>query len=311
MDLKQSARALSGQGVEVLALLRQNEERISIVAEKLSSLGLEGALKIEEVDPQFQAVKLITSRMGLGPALTLIVLNSIISYRLSGRGEDYWNEFALYVSKASEPKSLVEAVKLVLGFLSTSKINVALRASKTSRLLRASTAKVLEPDDIAKQTRNLRKFAEALALSLKSRWSSKTIVLSLKMICYAYRARYGRALIAPFSIPIPIDSRVAKLSWTSGVIDVEGAGPRKWSDVIEAVMSRPRVAQGAWSSVAKKSGIPPLHLDSILWLVGGLIDRRRAREEVVEEVCEVLSRTTAKSKSDVLEVASELIARYL
>jgi len=294
-----------------LAFVRQNEERISIVAEKLSSLGLESALKIEEVDPQFQAIRLITSKMNFGPALTLIVLNSIISYRLSGRGEDYWNEFALYVSRADEPKSLVEAVKLMLGFLSTSKINVALRAPKTSRLLRASTASVLEPDRIVNQARNLRRFAEALALSLKSRWSSKTIVFSLKMICYAYRARYGRAFVAPFNIPIPVDSRVAKLSWTSGVVDVEGASPKRWGDVVEAVMSGPRVAQRAWSAVAKKSGIPPLHLDSILWLVGGFVDRRRTREEAVKEACEALSRTTAKSEPDVFDVASELIFRYL
>ena len=294
-----------------MAFVRQNEERISIVAEKLSSLGLESALKIEEVDPQFQAIRLITSKMNFGPALTLIVLNSIISYRLSGRGEDYWNEFALYVSRADEPKSLVEAVKLMLGFLSTSKINVALRAPKTSRLLRASTASVLEPDRIVNQARNLRRFAEALALSLKSRWSSKTIVFSLKMICYAYRARYGRAFVAPFNIPIPVDSRVAKLSWTSGVVDVEGASPKRWGDVVEAVMSGPRVAQRAWSAVAKKSGIPPLHLDSILWLVGGFVDRRRTREEAVKEACEALSRTTAKSEPDVFDVASELIFRYL
>ena len=294
-----------------MASLRQNEERISIVAEKLSSLGLESALKIEEVDPQFQAVKLITSKMGFGPALTLIVLNSIISYRLSGRGEDYWNEFALYVSRADEPKSLVEAVKLVLGFLSASKINVALRASKTSRLLRASTAKVLKPDEIARHARGLRRFAEALALSLGTKWSSKTIVFSLKMICYAHRARYERALVAPFSIPIPIDSRVAKLSWTSGVIDVEGASLKKWGDVVEAVMSKPRVAQRAWSAVAKKSGIPPLHLDSILWLVGGFIDRRSTREEAVKKACEALSRTTTKSESDVFGAVSELMTRYL
>ena len=294
-----------------MALVRQNEERILIVAERLKSLGLESALRIEEVDPQFQAVRLITSKMGFGPALTLIVLNSIISYKLSGRGEDYWNEFALYVSKANEPKSLVEAVKLVLGFLSASKINVALRTTKTSRLLRASTARILEPDIIVRQTRNLRRFAEDLALSLRSKRSSKTIVFSIKMICYAYRARYGRALIAPFSIPIPLDSRIAKLSWTSGVVDIEGASLRTWSDVIEALMNKPRIAQRAWSAVAKKSGIPPLHLDSILWLIGSFVDRRRAREEAVKEACEALSRTTAKSESDVFDVVSELIARYL
>jgi len=294
-----------------LALVRQNEERISIVAERLKSLGLESALMVEEVDPQFQAVRLITSKMSFGPALTLIVLNSIISYKLSGRGEDYWNEFALYVSKVSEPKSLIEAVKLMLGFLSVSKINVALRTAKTSRLLRASTARVLEPDIIVRQTRNLRKFAKDLALSLRSKWSSKTIVFSIKMICYAYRARYGRALIAPFSIPIPLDSRIAKLSWTSGVVDVEGASLRAWSDVIEALMGKPRIVQRAWSAVAEKSGIPPLHLDSILWLIGSFVDRRRAREEAVKEACKALSRTTAKSESDVFDVVNELIARYL
>jgi len=76
-------------------------------------------------------------------------------------------------------------------------------------------------------------------------------------------------------------------------------------------MNKPRIAQRAWSAVAKKSGIPPLHLDSILWLIGGFVDRRRAREEAVREACEALSRTTAKSKSDVFDVVSELIARYL
>lgn len=294
-----------------MTLVKQNEERISIVAEKLKSLGLESALKIEGLDPQFQAIRLITSKMGFGPALTLIVLNSIISYRLSGRGEDYWNEFALYVSKASEPKSLTEAVKLVLGFLSASKINVVLRTSKTSRLLRASTARVLEPNEIVKQTRDLRKFAEVLALNLRSEWTSKTIVFSLKMISYAYRARYGKVLVAPFSVPIPVDSRVAKVSWTSSVIDVEEEIPRKWSDVIKAVLRRPRIAQKAWSAVAKKSGIPPLHLDSILWLVGGFIGRQRTREEAVKEACEALSRMTSKSESDVFDVVNELVIRYL
>ncbi len=294
-----------------MALVRQNEERASIVGEVLKSLGLEGALRIEEVDPQFHAVKLITSKMDFGPALTLIVLNSIISYRLSGRGEDYWNEFALYVSKAEEPKSLVEAVKLMLGFLSASKINLALRTSKTSRLLRASTARMLEPENVVKQIRDLRGFAEALALSLRSEWSSKTILFSLKMICYAYRARYGKALIAPLSIPIPIDSRIAKLSWTAGVIDVEGASLRGWSDVVEAVMRKPRTVQKAWSAVAKRCGIPPLHLDSILWLVGGFIGRQRTREEAIKEACEALSRTTGKDKPEVFNVVGELIARYL
>lgn len=294
-----------------MAVIRFNHERIEVVAKKLGSLGLECALRVEELDPQFQAVKLITSRMDFGTALTLIVLNSLVSYRLSGRGEDYWNEFALYVSKLSQPKSLIEAIKLVINFLSRSKLNVALRNSKTSRLLRALTANVLDPNKITEYTKDLRAFAKALASSLKSRWSSKTIVFSLKMVCYAYRAYYGKPLTVSFNIPIPVDSRIAKLSWTSGVIDVIDSNFRKWSDIVKVMVEKPRDVQRVWGIVAKKSKIPPLHLDSILWFVGGFINRSNTRERAIERASETLSRMVSKKFDEIVEVVSEIIIRYL
>lgn len=294
-----------------MPIVRTSPERIAVIAEKLSLLRLESALKVEELDPQFQAVKLITSKMSFGAALTLIILNSIISYRLSGRGEDYWNEFALYVSKATEPRSLIDAVKLTTSFLATSRINVALRTIKVSRLLRASVARILEPTRIVGQLDDLREFAKALATSLRSKWSSKTITFSIKMVCYAYRAYYGKPLLAPFNIPIPIDSRIAKLSWTSRIADIEGCSLKRWSDVVKVITSKPKTVQKAWGLIAKKCEIPPLHLDSILWLVGGFIVKGSSREDAVEGACKALSRMIAKRSDEVFEIVSELIARYL
>lgn len=294
-----------------MPIVKTSSERIAIVAERLSLLGLESALRIEELDPQFQAVKLITSKMSLGTALTLIALNSIVSYRLSGRGEDYWNEFALYVSRADEPKSLIDAVKLVTSFLAISRINVALRTVKMSRILRASVARVLEPNRIVEQVNDLRGFAKALAASLRSKWSSKTIAFSVKMMCYAYRAYYDKPVIAPFNIPIPVDSRIAKLSWTSGIAEIEGCEVRKWSDVIKVITSKPRTVQRAWGLIARRCEIPPLHLDSILWFVGGFIVKGSSREDAVKRACKALSRVTSKDDSEVFDVVSELIAKYL
>lgn len=291
--------------------IRINDERMKIIGLKLGKLGLDVALKIEELDPQFQAAKLITQRMSFGSALTLIVLNSLISYRLSGRGEDYWSEFALYISKMGEPRSLREAVKLMINFLSSSKINVTLRRSKTIRLLKVSMNEALEPWNITRYTKNLRGLAKTLASSLRTKWTTKTIVFAMKMLCYAYRAHHGKLLVAPFNIPIPIDSRIAKISWTSGVIDIVDANLKRWGDIVKAVTSKPSTVQKAWSNVAKASGIPPLHLDSILWLIGGLINRRNSRDEVIRKASHVLSRMTSRSNDEVSDIVKELVNRYL
>ncbi|RLF06802.1 MAG: hypothetical protein DRJ60_03945, partial [Thermoprotei archaeon] len=104
---------------------------------------------------------------------------------------------------------------------------------------------------------------------------------------------------------------IAKLSWTSGILDIIDANLTRWSDVVKAVTSKPSVVQKAWSNVAKTSGIPPLHLDSILWLIGGFINRRYSREEVIKAASNALSRITSKSNDEVSEVVKELINRYL
>ena len=129
--------------------------------------------------------------------------------------------------------------------------------------------------------------------------------------CYAYRAYRGKPLIAPFNIPIPMDSRIAKLSWTSGIVDVVDEEPLSWGKVVKAIMSKPSLAQKAWSSVAKICGIPPIHLDSILWLIGGFLNRKASREEVVENAANSLARMTLRNFGDIKMVVEEVINRYL
>ncbi|MEM0083322.1 MAG: N-glycosylase/DNA lyase, partial [Candidatus Nezhaarchaeales archaeon] len=111
--------------------------------------------------------------------------------------------------------------------------------------------------------------------------------------------------------PIPVDSRIAKISWSSGVAEVEDCKLRSWSDVIKVITSKPRVVQEAWNLIAKRCKIPPLHLDSILWLVGGFIVKGSSRRDAVEGASKALSRLLSKDVNEVLGIVNELIARYL
>ena len=274
----------------------------------LRRVGLEGVLRIEGMDPQLQAVRLMRDSMSFEEASTLVVLNSLVSYKLSSRGEDYWSEFAIYMSRRRGPKSLKEAVKLMLDFLASSRINVALRRSKVARLLKASIIRGLEPAVMPRYTRSLEELAKTIAIGLRSRLSSKTILFAVKMFSYTYRAFYERPIIAPFTLPIPVDSRVAKVSWSSGIVDVEASN---WSDVVNSLLSKPSLAQRAWSIVAKASEIPPLHLDSLIWLVGGFIGRGVDKEAAVRETAKALARTTSTTLEEAFKVSQQLIHRYL
>ncbi|MCS7139474.1 MAG: N-glycosylase/DNA lyase [Candidatus Nezhaarchaeota archaeon] len=294
-----------------MSALKLNADRASEIGSLLTRIGLDGALKIEEFDPQFQAIKLLTGKMNLGPALTLVVLNSLVSYKLSGRGEDYWSEFAIYMSRMGEPKSLKEAIKFMVGFLSSSKTNMVKRGEKIARLLKLLANESLEPWNIARHARSPRNMAKIIASNLRTSWTSKTIVFAVKMFYYAYRAYTGKELVMPFNVPIPIDSRVAKISWTSGILDVMDINSLSWGNIVRVIMSKPRVAQRAWNMVAKASRIPPLHLDSIVWIVGGFVGRSYTRDEAIKLASNTLSRMALKSGNEVFEVVSRLITRYL
>lgn len=77
--------------------------------------------------------------------------------------------------------------------------------------------------------------------------SSKTVVFAVKMFGYVARLIYG-FIPYPMSIPIPVDSRIRKFF-------IEKYGKIEDKEIILEA-----------NRLAKISGIPPLHLDSLFWV---------------------------------------------
>ena len=248
------------------------EERVRAVAEAIAEVGLGRILEIEErVDPQYRFVSRVAAAWG-GDACLLAVLNAVVSYRLAGRGEEHWEYWSQrFSTRRGEPCG--EFARFVVE-------SPFLRPLREQRLRRVERVCRSPPscDDLVR-------LVHALAVALGSDWRSKTIVFAAKMAGYALRA-LGQRLIFPMEIPIPVDYRVARMTYCAGLIDVDA----------EAAMRRYRAVQDVWSRVAQLSGVPPLHIDTLVWLAGRVVIHGDARYELPSRVVEELSHRCRKFK---------------
>ena len=272
-------------------------DRVHAVAETLALVPVEALEVIELGDPQYRAIRLVAEKMGLR-GLAFVVANALVSYRLTSRGEDYWVEFSERLT-SEKPTSITGFFEK---FLPTSRGNRLLARQKLSRLQRAS--RVLEgiierPEEYA----DLRRLIRELAHVLGAKNYEKTIVFAAKMAYYFFKA-VGVNVRGLEDIPVPIDSRFALVTATSGMV----------YDKPARIAARPEQALNAWREVSAKSGIPQIHLDALVWLPAAGLDRalRRglefAREHFARNLYSYLSR--AISWEEAQRIAVELVNEY-
>jgi DNA-(apurinic or apyrimidinic site) lyase len=251
---------------------RSDEGKIGELVETLRELGLDCARTIEEkVDLQFDALRNLHENLKDDELfMKLVIANSIVSYQLSARGEQWWWEFSRYFS-ANPPEGSI--AKAYGEFLPSSRTNRRLVAGKVKRLEK------LEPFLSALDIETLRDYyfggmerlRNDLAEVLNSKRSAKTIVFAVKMFGYAGRIAFGKFVPYPMGIEIPDDVRI-------------NAYTKRFTN-------EPPVS--FWNRIAEETGIPPLHIDSILWpVLGGndeVIRRLRGRCEKSDAVFRLAS----------------------
>jgi len=205
----------------------------------LRELSIEDAFAVEERDPQMEAVRRLYMKGGR-EAYSLAVANALVSYQLSMKGERYWLLFA----------EEVESLEDLPAFLKR----------HNPRLLRAKMRRLQRVRPFLHRLTGRESYG-ALYASLSSLFGrQKTVSFAVKMFGYVKRAEGIREPF-PFSIPIPYDSRIARLSQALGI------------------------GKGDWDWIAKGVGIPPLHLDSLLWNAMAF-EGRSPLEELLKEVVE-------------------------
>lgn len=253
--------------------------------DKIKHLSLDDAIKIEESDPQFFALREMYSSMlddvethcnssyrdainrfskvGLSISsqwqqvvsfyLSLIVCNSLVCYQLSWKWEDYWSEFSKEsVGFFSNNRSLFgedrfsSLMKFFSEFLANSKNNRRFVQTKLNRILKAR-------DFISglfwKEEfyyEDMIILRDFLSKEMKQKKDAKTIVFAVKMFSYWARNIFWFRQF-PNEISIPLDSRLTNL--------YEKYNNWKFKNPSEF-----------YKDLSIKTKIPPLHLDAILWV---------------------------------------------
>ena len=227
---------------------REDREKVERLVEILGELGLDCARTIEEkVDLQFDALKNLWENLGDDELfIKLVIANALVSYQLSGKGEDWWWEFSRHFSENPPEGSITRAYS---SFLPSSKTNRRLVAGKLKRIERVepflSSLSISEIRDY--YFNGMERLRDELAKVMKAKRSAKTIVFAVKMFGYAGRITFSAFVPYPMAVEIPDDVRI-------------NAYTKRFTN-------EPPVS--FWNRIAERTGIPPLHIDSILWPVLG------------------------------------------
>lgn len=210
---------------------------------KLKSYNIEKAIKLEESDKQFLALKnLSKSILDSELYLLLTIFNSIICYQLSWKWEDYWWEFSEYFCKNNPNKN--NLLNDFVFFLKQSKNNKRLLEIKIKRLIKMEKFIYIFEKKAEFYYKNMTILRNDLAILMNQKRDAKTIVFAVKMFWYAARNIYDFE-IYPKDIFIPIDSRLIKIF-----------SIYKWNYID---------INKFYIDLSKKLNIPMLHLDWILW----------------------------------------------
>lgn len=232
----------------------------------LRGVSLEDVLRVEEVDPQFGAVARVCAT-GDPDAAASVFLAALSAYRLRCTGEEYWERVAGYLAGGGPA---VDPVERVAAFLLEDDCSSQLRGVKVGRVRRfAGYSGTVGRMALSCDFEGLWRLAAGI---LGADPTSKTVVFAVKMSYYCARAAGLCSGPLPATIPIPLDSRVARATLSLGMV-VAGS-------VDELVRRCRREVLAAWGAVGEAVGVPPIHLDVLLWALSNPATLSRALERV-------------------------------
>jgi len=200
----------------------------------LSKFSIEEILYFEEnYDLQYRYLRFLYKNIkNQDLFLKLIVINSLLAFQLSYKGEKFWKIFSIYFSKHND-----DIYNNFLSFIDL--YNRRYKEIKIKRLNRIYNW--IKDKDLLIYKDDLVKFNSEIAKVMEQNIYDKTIVFSTKIYGYGLRI-IGYKIIFPFEIFIPIDNRIGKISKDKNY----------------------------WIKLSKEINIPLLHIDSLIWITMGL-----------------------------------------
>ena len=178
-----------------------------------------------------------------------IIQNSLICYQLSWSWENYWQEACNWWIKEFESFKK-NNIKFWKRFLEISKYNKRFYNIKLTRIQKSLNIKNILYGNEFWFYENMNKLAYILAKHMKQNITDKTIVFSVKMFWYVSRIFTNKFIPFPVKCVIPVDSRITKI--------YKKNNPNKKPSKKNII--------SYFNNLSKQTNIPPLHIDSLLWL---------------------------------------------
>ncbi|WFO75427.1 N-glycosylase/DNA lyase [Desulfurococcaceae archaeon MEX13E-LK6-19] len=272
-------------------MYRVNMSRIEAVARALKEIGVERILVLETRDPQYIALKDLARERDCRTAFLVAVANALISYRLTGYGEDYWTEVSQFFRKHNG--SLEE---LFIEFLQKhSRYNRLSIAAKIRRLRKFFSSKLYNTllEQPSKYCNDLYSLVKQLSTIYRQPVNAKTIVFAAKMYSYVCRICHGKPVI-DHRIEIPVDKRITTFTLTSGIVEPteEQLTRENLRKHVETLMTKHRkLVLETWRKISKETSIPPLQLDTIIWLTTRYINienQIEAIKKIIEKYGDII-----------------------
>ncbi len=254
----------------------------------LSNLNLNCVRGFEErLDPQFSALEeLFKSFRGeVADYLKLVILNAISSYQLKMTGERWWNTF----SRVFRDRELGDLLEEYSAFLERYKVRLLPQKLRRVRKLWKALSDLTE-GDLRELYEDMLSFRDLVASSLGASQLAKTVVFSVKMFGYASRIAFKRFIPYPMEIDIPVDIRVKRISEV----------------LFGKSLSEAKVIS-LWREISTESGIPPLHIDSVIWHLWGRRGKLRISDlpkDLISECSEAVLKELLALIGEVKELAN-------
>ncbi len=243
-----------------------------------------------KLDPQYRALLELYRNTGLKYLVAVVsIANSLISYQLTGKGEDYWMEICRYFSlKKNEYKDskidLDTVFKLFKEFLESitryNRFQVATKISRLKKFFSSSLPKKMYSDPCM-YSNDQYNLIRTLSSIMGQDIYAKTVVFAAKMYYYASDIIGCNPLADP-RVPMPVDRRIATVSLLSGLI--KPCNLRYFGNlrtIVYKLMSKyKKLLVKAWFSIASESNIPCIFLDTIIWITARPIIEARILDPV-------------------------------
>lgn len=256
-----------------LNMVEINRDRIHVLADHISCIDLGTFRRVDENEPELQAFRrLVPDYKSHSPetwdvSLALSgLLVGLIDYQ--EYAQTLWKRFEASIRKAGYPGDLNSVQEVAMRIASASRMAGRKRARLSKAFAQGFTSRFWEkgilwlrahPWDVWK----------TLAARMGDLIDRKTVVMAMKAFDMETLVATGGYLPFPADVPIMVDSRVARLTVTSGLLRLRGDEIRLTADGI-AQRFKPQIVS-AWAEVVDEvqrvlgPQFSAMRLDSLLW----------------------------------------------